>query len=94
MKIESFSREAVETGFSEELKNGKVVWHLVNLDEPANKHYIDDYQLYTKSLIVSEVKNGEEVRWKNLAKVWQLTNDKKAFVRYVQDEVRAYLAGE
>jgi hypothetical protein len=94
LKIESFSREAVETGFSKELKNGKVVWHLVNLDEPTNKRYIDDYQLYSKSVIVSEVKGGKEVRWKNLAKVWQLTNDKKAFMRYVQDEVRAYLASE
>jgi hypothetical protein len=94
LRIESFSREAIETGFGEELKNGNVAWRLVNLDEPANKHYIDDYQLYTKSVIVSEVRNGKEVRWKNLAKVWQFTNDKKAFKRYVEDEVRAYLTGE
>ncbi len=94
MKIESFSREAVETGFGEELKNGKVAWRLVNLDEPANKHYIDDYQLYAKSVIVSDVRGGEEVRWKNLTKVWQLTGDKGLFMKYIQDEVRAYLAGE
>jgi hypothetical protein len=76
------------------LKEGKVVWRLVNLDEPANKHFLDDYRLYTKSLIVSEIRDGEEVRWKNLMKVWQLTNDKEAFVKYVQDEVRAYLEGD
>lgn len=75
------------------MKEGRVVWGLVNLDEPANKHYIDDYQLYTKSLIVSEIRNGKEIRWKNLAKVWELTNDKKAFIDYVQGEVRAYLGG-
>ncbi len=91
MKIESFSREAVETGFSNELKDGKVVWGLVNIDEPANKHYIDDYQLYAKSVIVADVRAGEEVRWKNLARVWQLTNDERAFKKYIQDEVRDYL---
>jgi len=76
------------------VKEGKVVWGLVNLDEPANTHYIEDYQLYSKSVIVSDVRDGEEVRWKNLMKVWQLTNDKAAFIRYVQDEVRDYLEGD
>jgi len=76
------------------VKEGKVVWRLVNLDEPANTHYIEDYQLYSKSVIVSDVRDGEEVRWKNLMKVWQLTNDKAAFIRYVQDEVRDYLEGD
>jgi hypothetical protein len=91
LKIESFSREAVETGFSKELKDGKVVWRLVNVDEPANRHYIDDYQLYAKSVIVADVHGGDEVRWKNLTRVWQLTNDKTAFIKYIQDEVGDYL---
>jgi hypothetical protein len=91
LKIEAFSIEAIETGFGKELKAGKVVWRLVNVDEPANKHYVDDYQLYAKSVIVSELRGDEEVRWKNLAKVWQLTYDKNAFIKYVQDEVRDYL---
>jgi hypothetical protein len=73
------------------LKEGKVVWRLVNLDEPANKHFIDDYQLYSKAVIVADVRDGEEVRWKNLMDVWQLTGDRGAFHKYVQDEVRDYL---
>jgi len=93
LKIESFSREAVESGFGEELKVGTVAWRRVNLDEPANKHFIDDYQLYSKAVIVADLIDGEEVRWKNLVKVWQLTNDKEAFVKYVQDEIREYLGG-
>ena len=91
MKIESFSREAVETGFGKELTDGKVVWRLVNTDEPSNRHYIEDYQLYAKSVIVADVRGGEEVRWKNLTRVWQLTNDKRAFIKYIRDEVRDYL---
>jgi hypothetical protein len=94
LKIESFSREAVETGFGNELKSGKVAWRLVNVDEPANRHFIDDYQLYAKAVIVSDVRDGEEVRWKNLAKVWQLTGDKGLFMKYIQDEVRVYLKDE
>jgi hypothetical protein len=36
-------------------------------------------------------KDGKQVERKNLAKVWELTGNKQAFLRYVQDEVRAYL---
>lgn len=75
------------------MKNGKLAWRLVNTDEPANKHFIYDYQLYAKAVIVADVRGGEEVRWKNLTRVWQLTNDKSAFIVYVQEEVRAYLGG-
>ena len=61
---------------------------------PENRHFNGDYELFAKAVIVSEVRDGEEVRWKNLAKVWQLTGDKGLFMEYVRDEVRAYLEGE
>jgi len=52
---------------------------------------VDDYQLYAKSVIVADVRGGDEVRWKNLTRVWQLTRDKERFIKYIQDEVRDYL---
>ncbi|MBK6403606.1 MAG: hypothetical protein IPF66_00370 [Holophagales bacterium] len=50
-----------------------------------------DYRLYTKSVVVSEVKDGKEVRWKNLDQVWQLLGSPDAFQEYVEREVRSYL---
>jgi hypothetical protein len=92
-RLEAYSREAMETGFASEIAAGTVVWRAVNADEPAHKHYLDDYELYAKAVIVSDVRAGEEVRWKNLTRVWELNNDKEAFVEYVQREVRAYREG-
>jgi hypothetical protein len=88
MKIEAYSQEAVQTGFAEDLKAGKMEWLVINTDESPNEHYEKDYQLYTKSLILSRVENGKETKWKNLEKVWELLGDKEAFIKYVQDEVR------
>jgi hypothetical protein len=90
-KIEAYSREAIETGFREELESGVMEFYAKNIDEPENKHFIGEYKLYTKSLIVTVLENGTEKEWKNLAKVWQLLRDKKAFLEYVQDEVQASL---
>jgi hypothetical protein len=90
-KIEAYSHEAIEAAFPQELKDGHLAWQLVNVQEKDNEHFIKDYQLYTKSLVLVDEVNGKQVRWKNLAKVWEFLQDRDAFLRYVQDEVRSYL---
>lgn len=91
-KLEAYSREAVETAFAGELKNGTVVFQLVNYEEKGNEHFVKDYELYTKSLVLVDELNGRPVRWNRLDRIWQLVQDKPKFLKYVQDEARAYLA--
>ena len=90
-RIENLSDQAIHSHFSKGLLSGKLIWRVVNVDEPQNEHYNTDYQLYTKSLIVSEVKDGKEVRWKNLEKIWTLVGDENQFDNYVQTEIADWL---
>lgn len=92
MKLEAYSQEAIQTGFAEESQSGTIEWQVVNIEESPNEHFEKDYQLYTKSVILSRVENGKEAAWKNLDKIWELVGDKEAFVKYVQDEVRLMAA--
>jgi len=94
MKIEAYTREAIQTGFSSELKNGHLEWRVVNVDEPENRHFLQEYQLYTKSVILSDLHQGRQARWKNLDQVWTFLPDQAAFMKYVQDEVRAYVTAD
>ncbi len=91
-RLEAYTQEAVETGFAKELEAGTIEWQTVNTDEEGNGHFMQDYQLYTKSVILSEVQDGKELRWKNLDKIWELVRgDKEAYVKYIQDEVTAFI---
>ncbi len=90
-KFESFSNEALREAFSDALKDGRLEWRIVNVDEPDNRHFISDYQLYSKSIVVVKIQDGKQIAWKNLNRIWELVRDKKAFVKYIQDEVRTYL---
>ena len=92
-KIEALSREAVESGFPEDLKVGRLEWRVINVEEPGNEHFIQDYQLFSKSLVLVAKEGSKQTRWKNLQKVWTLVGDKEGFIQYVQDEIRAYLRG-
>ena len=91
--IEQYAYEALETGFPEELQSGtgKIEWRAVNVEEPEHQHFIDDYQLRTKSLILADVDGETQVRWKNLDRIWALAGYKSEFISYVQEEIRAYL---
>jgi hypothetical protein len=90
-RIEELSSHVVKTSFADRLKTGSMVWRVINVDEPENKHYIQDYQLYSKHLIISEMKDGKEVRWKDLKGVWTYVRDDEKFENYVKTEINDWL---
>lgn len=89
--IEKYSKEAIEHYFANELKNGTLEFKSLNVEEAENRHYIQDYQLFSRSLVISLVKQDKEVTWKNLTDVWKLVRDKDKFFQYVKDEVEKFL---
>jgi len=89
--IEKYSKEAIETYFASELKNGTLDFKPINVDEPENRHYIQDYQLYTRSLVLVQYKDDKQQEWKNLSEVWSYVRDKEKFYQYVKDETESFL---
>ena len=89
--MEKFSREAVEANFKDDLVSGKLEFKAVNVEDRGNEHFVDEYKLYTKSLIISLVKDDREVRFKNLDKIWQLVRNKQKFIDYVTAEVNEFM---
>ena len=87
--IEKYTRAAVQSGFEEELAAGKMELRAVNIDLKENRHFIKDYQLFTRSVVISMRKENKEVGWKRLDRVWELVGDEAAFTSYIQDEIRA-----
>jgi hypothetical protein len=93
IKLEEYSGEAIKSGFTEQLKNGQMEWRVVNIEDGGNEHFENDYKLYSQSLILVEIRNGKQQRWKNLEKIWELVGMKEAYLHYVQEEVKSYLEG-
>ena len=89
--IENLTKQAVNSGFAKELKNGRMELQIINIEEPGNEHFAQDYKLYTKSVILSDKANGKEQSWKNLEKVWSLLGDPDKFIDYIQTEVQTLL---
>lgn len=87
-QIESLSRQTVERDFGDDLRAGRVVFRAINVDQPANKHFVEEYQLVSKTVVVSSREDGQETHWTNLQEVWLKLGDEADFTRYVGDEIR------
>ena len=93
LSIEEFTREAIEDGFPNELESGELELRIVNVEKPEHEHFIEDYELTTKSVVLADYRGGVEKRWKNLNLVWEYVGDREVFLDYVRKETRIYLEG-
>jgi len=91
LAIEKQSKETIEGDFAREIKAGKVVFLSLNYEVSPNEHFASDYQLMTRSLVLSLRKNGKEVKWKNLPEIWSTVHTPDKFREYVSGEVKAML---
>jgi len=89
--IESYSREVVEQKFGADIAKGRLQYKLVNLQLPENRHFVKDYQLFTKSLVLVRFDKGRQAEYKVLNDTWELVGDKSAMQAYVEREIRDYL---
>jgi len=91
LSIEAYAEEALKDAFPQALTAGELEWYAVNVEEPANERFVEDYQLTSSELVLVDTENGEEKEWRNLTRVWELVDDELEFKAYVEAEARAFL---
>ena len=62
MAIEKNTREVINSLFAKELKNGKVVFKIVDISTPEGEKIADRYEVTWSSLFVNKWKGGKEIR--------------------------------
>ena len=91
LAMEAYAEEALREAFPEAMEAGELEWQAVNTEEPANEHFVQDYQITSSSLVMVYFENGEQKEWKNLDQVWDLVGDKQEFQAYVENQALTYL---
>jgi len=91
LKIEELAEMALRDNYPEAVEQGRLQWLALNVDQPANKHFMEDFELHTTSLVLVKKVDGETVEFKNCTRVWELVHSPMQFDRYVSDEIAAFL---
>ena len=91
LNLETYTHEALQAGFPEEMASGRIQWRTVDVDDPKNEHFISDFRLYTKSVVLVRQAEGAPPRFESLSRIWELVYDKEAYMAYIRKSVRAFL---
>ncbi|AQQ71325.1 redox-active disulfide protein 2 [Limihaloglobus sulfuriphilus] len=77
--------------FSDLLIAGIIDWRVINIDEPENVHFLNNFQVSAETVVLSRLDGGKEVEFKRLDSVKDHLGDIDALKQYITREVKAYL---
>lgn len=94
IKIGKVSHEVIMQTFEDRLKTGSLEFREIDVDKPENQHFRQDFSLFTSSVVLVQEKDGSVLRYKNLARVWELIRNETTFRKYIEDETAAFLTAK
>ena len=91
LRMEEYSKEAIESFFAKELKEGVIEFKPVNTDTAENRHFIQDFQLYTRSLVLVRYDGDHLTKYENLTDIWSFSSNRTKFHLYVKNELEKFM---
>lgn len=92
--IESQTHDVVENDFADELGGGRIVWKVLNYEEPAAADMSSEFGIHMANVVLAKMEGGQIKTWKRLDQVWALVGDKPAFAEFIKSEISPLLAEE
>ena len=90
--MERYARELVMDRFGSRVVAGDLHWIPVNVQQPANRHFLSDFQTLTRSLVLEHRRDGRTLRSKVLQEAWLHLIDRAEFDDYLSSEIDGFLA--
>ena len=87
-QFEQWVRQIIKDDFG---KENALILEVVNVDKEQNAHFIKEYNLYGPEAVISDQSGKKEIRWTNLPKIWDYSQDFMQFREYIIKSVQEYL---
>ncbi len=93
IRIERLAQAVVQNEFPQLAEAGTLQFRSVDVQDPLHRHFIRDYRLVTKSIVLVEEQAGRPVRWRNLNRIWELVWYQDRYQNYIRSELAAFMEG-
>lgn len=91
--MENHTKETLNTYFQDDLRDENIVFRTVDMELPRYKSLVKKYDLFTSTLVLVDVAEGIESRWKIVTEAWYLTNKKLKFIEMFRAELLEFREG-
>jgi hypothetical protein len=89
--IQASIEKTIAERFGAETASSALSFQEVNIDAPENKHFIQEFNLSSSSMVVTANKGKSMLKWENCDKVWEHAHDPIALADYTEKQIRTYL---
>jgi hypothetical protein len=89
--MQEYSEKAIKYNFAEELRQQKLTWNVVNIEQEGNQDFAITYGVFGAALVVAELQDNKPVRFEKFERIWKLVRDQAAFINYVSTGVHNFL---
>lgn len=85
--IEANTKYTLNTFFADELKNNKITFQVINVDEKENEKIAEKFEASGTSLILNVIKNGKETQINLTEFAFMEGNDQEAFSKELKSKI-------
>ena len=90
--LESTLQETLKVTYSAHFGAGRLAMCVINLDDPENRHYLEQFKILSNSIVIVERKGGVVSRFKTLDSIWDISQDREAIDIMLRTEVAGFLS--
>jgi hypothetical protein len=90
--VESTLQEALEAFYGPHFRDGRLAMCVVNIDDPANREFLNRFKLLSTSLVVVKKRRGEVSQYKHIDSIWDVSKDREAISDILKTEVSLFLS--
>lgn len=91
--IESNTKYTLDTYFADELKSGKIVFKIVNVDKKENEQFAEKFEATGTSLFLNVIKDGKEKHVDLTNFAFMKGTDQKTFSDELKETIAIQLKG-
>lgn len=91
LKMGSYTEKAINTAFAKQRQQGTVEFHYIDFQDKKNAALAKGYKISGPALVVIKVRDNRVKEYMNLKDIWTKVREKPQFVKYVRENVEAYL---
>ena len=89
--LESTLQNTMQVTYADHFGAGRLAMCVVNLDDPVNRHYFEQFEIFSNSVVIVEKKEGNVLRFKTVESIWDVSEDRDAISQLLQTEVAGFL---
>ena len=89
--IEKYTQDAILQNFKKEVENAELRFDVINVENSENEHFISDFQLSMKTVVIAHYQDGKLGEWRKMDQVWQLVRNQNEFENYIKTETQNFL---